>query len=916
MANGNDNGLTTDPNSAKQGGVGGSRRSSDAFRNRSTIPEDRGQRQPSEPTTSPESNKEKFNLADALSPELFAGLYSLVPTNRYSRIVKEEIEKRARDTAFQNLSPRTPNTPRDSRTPEVLGPNPIFNKLIPQALTIKALSATSVLERISNPAALSRSRIPEARRRRVPQSSQAISAKPSSEVLKQIESRGLVPDMPALAPRADRKKAADAVKTATERVETQAEKDIREKYKFTDSTLERAKRTPGSSDVLTRAEQEIRPATKAERRRRAMERAKNSVSAGVGGSLGVRAFGAAKNAVVGTAAAVSDSLFGEGTAAIGGLTTVSGSSFRSRMPESGGQRTPSETAQDSSQQQGQITQGTPAERQQQSVPEQGQPNPFQRGRDAYNQIQQFPERLQRGVDNLQTRGQDLFKQAQDARKRVRQVQRVANSARRGFQTVSRFFGGGGSAAGGGGAGAAGGGGAATAGLTTFALWTLIAISAVVIVLGLAAIITLLAQLAAIDEASKTQTGTVEAQFFENLKVLGGDDATAGISSDLFGEDSAVVKDDAAQMVKELKFFYVSELRSEAEYNKLALGEDKETFIEVTNINFSSRILNNDSSALKLEPFKDYDVAVAVPKAQVDFPNISFGSNNIYQWQPIICDKRAIKPNPVIGNRTTVLCASRVTEHTGISIKFKKPVEPSSVGNRIIVTFGGTITVNHFNKADRSLIGPQTIFLKEQALCIDLLAGSSIECASPDFSKGIKDGTPDTGSDDTGGDVNIPGGTVNAGCPFRLPPGTMPTCTSGFLPNRVLEGIGSSPHYANDLVYGNQEIYSPVEGEVIGSSYWGDGYEEYAGRSLLIQDKNNPAVRIFIAHIMPESNTPKKGQTVTKGQLLGRFRRGAPSKFWTGPHVHFEVRYNGSGRGSNPNEYLKAGCQLSNYVCRP
>lgn len=99
---------------------------------------------------------------------------------------------------------------------------------------------------------------------------------------------------------------------------------------------------------------------------------------------------------------------------------------------------------------------------------------------------------------------------------------------------------------------------------------------------------------------------------------------------------------------------------------------------------------------------------------------------------------------------------------------------------------------------------------------------------------------------------------------------------------------STPHYGVDMAYNMNEggpwvpVYAPADGKVVTSTY-----DSSYGYYVMIE--HAAGVRTLMAH-MKELPCVKVGDKVKRGQRVGTEGSTGNS---SGPHVHFEVRLNGS-----------------------
>lgn len=92
---------------------------------------------------------------------------------------------------------------------------------------------------------------------------------------------------------------------------------------------------------------------------------------------------------------------------------------------------------------------------------------------------------------------------------------------------------------------------------------------------------------------------------------------------------------------------------------------------------------------------------------------------------------------------------------------------------------------------------------------------------------------------------------------------------------------------------NTPVKAADSGRVIQAG-WRGGY----GKVVMINHGNKNGKNIVSLYAHLNSWHVSKGQSVTKGQVIGKV---GSTGYSTGPHLHFEVREN--GRPVNPKKYL-------------
>lgn len=549
----------------------------------------------------------------------------------------------------------------------------------------------------------------------------------------------------------------------------------------------------------------------------------------------------------------------------------------------------------------------PAVQEPQQVTQPRGQSPIGRARQAYDQVQQLPQRLQDEFNRVQK----TYDRIQNARKSFDRAKGFFKFGKGLISKGKSFLGLGGST----GTATATATGTAAGSFSIASLAIFIA-ALIVFVIVIAIVVYIVASMSATDRiASERNTAGNARAFFNPLSVQGG----GLIAPRDLGISTAAMTTNSAGMITQVRIVYQYRLRSTEEYNRLFLGSNSNYYIEVNDINFKSQFgipetfTKQDGTEVKSGFPDGYNMTTEVPALQ-PYPKLAGSATNLMVWQPAICDDTFARAlNARAGGDH--FCATGYLEKMALTLDFKEPIPPSAINNRLVVTLGGSLTVNYYQGKGGQLLGPQPITIVDQQICIDTSSLAEVECANSQNDPGTG---PITGTIDTGS------GTVVPGCPLAKNEGEFLTCTSGFDPNRVLS-TGPSPHYANDMVVQNaagqslteRYIVSPVNGTI--KSVAPESYQNLAGNWFLIQDDENPSVQVFLAHIQPGTNPDQKDLSVeskvTKGQILGVQYQGLFNALWQGAHLHFEVRYNGSQRGSDPEEYIQKGCNQPNYTCR-
>ncbi|MBE0416176.1 MAG: peptidoglycan DD-metalloendopeptidase family protein [Coriobacteriia bacterium] len=125
---------------------------------------------------------------------------------------------------------------------------------------------------------------------------------------------------------------------------------------------------------------------------------------------------------------------------------------------------------------------------------------------------------------------------------------------------------------------------------------------------------------------------------------------------------------------------------------------------------------------------------------------------------------------------------------------------------------------------------------------------------------------------------VPGGTLSSAYGWRMHP--------IFKTRRFHHGI--------DISRGGGTIVAAGDGSVIRAEYgWNGGYG-----NIIVIDHGDGLTTLY-AHILDGGIQVSKGQHVTKGQAIALV---GSTGYSTGPHLHFEVRINGSS--TDPIAYLR------------
>ena len=242
--------------------------------------------------------------------------------------------------------------------------------------------------------------------------------------------------------------------------------------------------------------------------------------------------------------------------------------------------------------------------------------------------------------------------------------------------------------------------------------------------------------------------------------------------------------------------------------------------------------------------------------------------------------------------TPSACCGKTEESTTIVFKFSKPIN----FNR------ATATLEVVDMKDKN---GQIKNAANNAVSICLDPGNVIDCGNS-----IRTSSAINYGNNT--DYPVSTGTIQMSCPLSNSLGV--ECTSGFndfSPLRERTG----PHTGIDMASSDittRQIISPVDGTIIYVSKPSAELTQ-GGRLYQIQDNNDPTISYLIAHIQPDSGliNYKVGDRVTRGAILGTpFRGGSiyPNDYWTGPHIHFEVRKN--NEPIDAEQYILESCKLT------
>ena len=109
------------------------------------------------------------------------------------------------------------------------------------------------------------------------------------------------------------------------------------------------------------------------------------------------------------------------------------------------------------------------------------------------------------------------------------------------------------------------------------------------------------------------------------------------------------------------------------------------------------------------------------------------------------------------------------------------------------------------------------------------------------------------------------------------------------------------HNGIDLVGGN-EIVATADGEVVSTRNEGKQY----GTGCYVRIKHSNGLYTLYYHLKSGSVTVKKGQKVTKGQVIGIIGKTGKA---TGVHLHYQIDKGSSASAIDPTEYVLNGKEI-------
>lgn len=109
------------------------------------------------------------------------------------------------------------------------------------------------------------------------------------------------------------------------------------------------------------------------------------------------------------------------------------------------------------------------------------------------------------------------------------------------------------------------------------------------------------------------------------------------------------------------------------------------------------------------------------------------------------------------------------------------------------------------------------------------------------------------------------------------------------------------HNGIDLVGGN-EIIAAADGEVVSTRNEGKQY----GNGCYVRIKHSNGLYTLYYHLKSGSVTVKKGEKVTKGQVIGIIGKTGKA---TGVHLHYQIDKGSSASAIDPTEYVLNGKEI-------
>ena len=109
------------------------------------------------------------------------------------------------------------------------------------------------------------------------------------------------------------------------------------------------------------------------------------------------------------------------------------------------------------------------------------------------------------------------------------------------------------------------------------------------------------------------------------------------------------------------------------------------------------------------------------------------------------------------------------------------------------------------------------------------------------------------------------------------------------------------HKGIDLV-GGEEIIATADGKVVSTCNKGEQY----GTGCYVRIEHSNGLQTLYFHLKSGSVTVKKGQKVTKGQVIGIIGKTGKA---TGVHLHYQIDKGSSDTAINPTEYVLNGKEI-------
>lgn len=109
------------------------------------------------------------------------------------------------------------------------------------------------------------------------------------------------------------------------------------------------------------------------------------------------------------------------------------------------------------------------------------------------------------------------------------------------------------------------------------------------------------------------------------------------------------------------------------------------------------------------------------------------------------------------------------------------------------------------------------------------------------------------------------------------------------------------HKGIDLV-GGEEIIATADGKVVSTCNKGEQY----GTGCYVRIEHSNGLQTLYFHLKSGSVTVKKGQKVTKGQVIGIIGKTGKA---TGVHLHYQIDKGSSATAIDPTEYVLNGKEI-------